>query len=476
MKSTKLLGIVSLISFIGELQAAGSWPAPLLMPVTNPQAAPLPVVVVRFPMMVMDADKEAMSKDYSDKMFPGGNYGTYTQNEIVPNVAQTMLTKSMYYGLQLGQCLAAKSDGAYHVLLEPATIGRSGGAWQYTSVTRPASATLVVDLMTWSSPYSSMINIGTFGKKFAPFITVRASPAALPTTKGLAYVNENWYFIAQPGAAGGGNQHDARSGNGASLAEFLNTRAKSSALGFVSPWKKLTPQLPAALLNKQPGPYRPGTVTPLPDLFIELARAKAPVDEPENEETCLGTTHMVRSVLGDAAVRAADSQRETDYAQELSTFSSGAFTAENLRQHSDVVTKFLEAELKLLEVQDDKLRQLLLTQDFTAAWAKLREDEISSSRKQNVKNWLAVGVMAVGTGIGMGGDLATMQANTLIAEKMMANTAKTAAAQVSAFSDVYAVLGDYSVEVIVDGEHIQAKSLADLRSSLVGIFKRKYRQ
>lgn len=476
MKTTKLLALTGLFAFSAELHAASAWPPALLapVPVAKPEGSSPPVVVVRFPMMVADADKEALTRDYSDKMYPAGNYGTYTQNEIVPNVAQTILTKSMYYGLQLGQCLAAKSEGAYHVILEPATLGRNDGAWQFTSVPRPTMATVMVDFMTWSSPYSSMINIGTFGKKFAPFVTVAAAPAALPQTQGLAYVNEAWFFIAKPGARGVTNHDDARAALRAAMPEFLNTRAQSAAFGFNSPWKKLPPQLPATLLAKQPGPYRSGMVTPIPDLYIEWARAKARADEPENEETCLGITHMVRNVLGDPAVRGSDARRLEHYAQEFSASSSGTITAESLQQHPEMLAKFAEAELKLLAAQDDKLRQLLLTADFQTAWAKLREDEISSSRKQNVKNWLAVGVMAAGTGAGMGGDLATMKANNMIAEKMMANTAQTAAAQVMAMSDVYTVLGDYSVNVVVDGEVVQASSLAGLRSSLATIYKRRF--
>lgn len=472
MKILKTLGSVLLLVCTEQLQAASAWPPAVMqsVPVLQEKSS-VPVVVLRFPMMVAEADKEALVNDYSDKMYPSGNSGADHKNEIVPSVAQTMLTKSMYYGLQLGQCLAAKSEGRYHILLEPSTIGRLEGVWQFTSQARPASATVLVDFMTWSSPYSSMINIGTFGEKYAPFVTIRASPAALAQTKGLAYVNENWFYISRSGPS---TSNDARAALGAALPEFLNTRAQKSGFGFVSPWKKLTPQLPASLMLQKPGAYASGTVYPLPDLYLELNREKAPADEPENEETCAGVTHIVRSVLADPAVLSTDAQRLATYAQQFSAASGGAISVDHLQQQHETLAKFLEAELQLLKVQDDKLRQLLLTPEFTTAWAQLREDEKKTSRKQNVKNWLAVGVMALGTGAGMGGDVATMQANTLIAEKMMANTAKTAGAQVTAFSDVYTVLGDYSVDVVVDGEHIQAKSHADLRSTLVNIFKRRF--
>ncbi len=455
-----------------QSQAANAWPPVLLNEVpVHAGANPIPVVVVRFPMMVADADKEALSTDYSDKMYPGGNAGSHHKDEIVPAVVHTLLTKSLYYGMQLGECLAAKSESGYHVILEPSTIGRKDGRWQFTSDVRPAQATVLVDFMPWSSAYSSMINIGTFGQKIAPFVTVRASPAALVQTKGLAYVYENWFAISSSESS---SFNDARAAMGAALPEFLNTRAQKSGFGFVSPWKKLTPQLPSAVLAKVPGPYSSGMVTPVPELHLELKRDKAPADEPENEQTCVGVTHMVRSVLADSAVRAIDAQRPADYAQQLSAASGGTISAEKLLQQPEALAKFLEAEVQLLKAQDDKLRQLLLTPDFSTAWAQLREDETKASRKQNVKNWLAVGVMAAGTGAGLGGDVVTMNANTLIAEKMMANTAKTAGAQVMALSDVYTVLGDYSVEVVVDGEPVQAKSHADLRNTLVSIFQRRF--
>ena len=401
----------------------------------------------------------------------GGN--RMISNPVTSSV-ETALLKSTYYGIALGECLKNSGLGKYDVLLEPSTLKLSNGEWEFSSTPRPIDPIALVDFFAWTSPDAGMMRNSSFGNKLSPLITVRAASFLKPSTEGLVLVPKDWFYITKDSRVDA--LYNARNSAGASITEFLSTPAQYSSKGWVSPWASLTPSLPASLIRESTNPaYGEGTITVHPSVLIDFKQQRN--TNAANEEiidTCNVITNALYFVINNRNLDLTINGTLQSYADSISKSSNGQITVDQLMSRLDVIKKFRNTEIKFLEAQDAKWKELILTPDVLLAYKKVREQEASTANSVALKQWLSTGTMVAGVGAGYGGDIYTMQAANSLSSNFDEQATNTSITGLSIYSDVYSILNDFTTDIQIEGEELKISTYSELRRKIIDLYKSKY--
>ena len=439
-----------------------SWPQEYLS-WTAPQAREEPgtlAVVLRFPAFIRSGDEGAFFDAYTEKLFPNGNSGESFKKEVLPGTIPLLLNKTAFHAFELWACLRERGAEHYVIVLEPATVGNVNGEWRYVSEPRPVKAALVVDFFAYVASHSSLILSSTFGAKYYPVVSIRASSLASPETGGAVVVPGDWFGLISP-AAPVHSQGDARDGSGVSIVEYLNTRAGKSAFGFVSAWRKKKGAVPEQQINDSRS-FVAGKVIRLPDLFLslDLADDGAMRARGEIENTCIGIDNLTRAATSILDLDSVAHSYGT-------TLRHGAQLDEMAPTSADLSRwrKMLAAEIKFLAHQDERLASILLTDSYMQSFFALRKAEVSAASRGNIVQMLAASAMLAGTVSGAGNLFPTaVGLLDVAADEAERGSVRSAG--------LYSMLSEMTMEIVVEGESIQAESYMELRAKVQELERR----
>ena len=480
MRNTSQLLAAATLFVFGSLTVvhADTWPKEFLVPVPIPSANPnavRPLVVLRFPFSISERDLPAAEQSYSKNIGWYGHSGADNGFPNISNAFQLMILKSSYHGVELGHCLQETLDGVLDVLLEPATVGRHGGNWAFTSPSRALPATLVIDFTAYVTPQANSLQKESYGESLKALYSLRVSPLAAPTTKGAAAIEKYWLYLASQDI-GLYDSADSHAGLGAAVPQFLN--APALPLGFLSAAKMfntLPLPVPKTSLSKSAG-YRPGYVTILDDFRYKLDLDANGKDRSHaaRDENCAALTNLTLAIVNDPAVSAVEAQRFAAYqsAFDGSTTATAKITQPSSEYHRNMLTSFYNAEVRFAKAQDDRLVSVL-SSGWLETYYAARAQEMKFAGAQNMAALMAMpALIAGGVSLANGNSAATQSA----VQRGLADLKRddeTIRSSIDSFTGVYDSMSDFSIEIDVAGTAIRTNSQHALREQLRELYRSK---
>lgn len=473
--STVALLVVALTALAGcasrNYNLASDWPVqPTPQLVAGATSGVRPLVIVRFASHIEESQYSAALADYASKQGDEGwlwNDGLAVRNgPLVPSSLRSALLKSSDNAFSLVRCLERVAGSQADYVLEPSAIAKRNEKWAYSSRARPLPATVVIDQFYYVAPYSSEIVYSTFAKRERPKISMRVSPAASPTTKGAAIVDELWFSLLDSDLSGKYSVYDARAGLGASLPEFLNTPGVRGGISPVSPWKAAGSRLLDQSVLSPGFTWTSGKVTGLPSVRLRIDVS----DGGERREstpsrTCMAVARMVDEIVSSQPVRFAEAGRLSAYGH---TLSEGAVQ----EGHREIIEKFYQAEVAFLKAQDRKLLETIDASSWTANMNSMRADELKADREFDIGQTKAVlaGLVGIAAPLTAAGNLTRMQSS-----QQMVSLSNEADARAGVAADgiagSYETMPGFSFEVTIAGQTIVASTHAEFRQRLRQILR-----
>lgn len=421
-----------------------------------------PVVSLHY-VSTIDPDARSLATQLYDKHCYGRTSCSPAANQM--DAIDQALMKTNFYALELYQYLERSLPGV-DVVLQPLKLGTSGAKLAADSGSGRPAQTVIIDFFAYVDPELEVDDSpsgSTAGRMLTPIVEIHdGSTGAFEATNGVIAVDAGLLGLYEP------DYDDGTIGVRSTLPRMLN----SPLAGGTAPT--------LASRAREQRPATPGQVLALPHATYELAgespelRADAVfalysnivVDalnriDPERHD---------RSVLASYAARF-----DPPLSQRLRA--GGPLTEEDAARLA-VLTKFLEAEGKLLEDQD----QAFLAQAYRGEWGQdfkrfraAEVEQIEAARSNDIM--MAVGMIGAVAGIGAGyavGQPVDISPSTNIMQVAAAEKARMSAtldAEVEALRD-----GQGGRTIAILGEEIDLRvgSVDELRAKLEDIYARRF--
>jgi len=454
-----------------EFQATESYPPKILEPPAAQIRTDLdtrPLVVIRYPIAADPATHDRLVKRYATE----GRWFEITHPDRAdPGTFDVALGETAYYGASLERCLKHWLPDSVDVLLEPTALSfDAAGVVVETGPGLTVPATLVVDYFGYTSPgqFNFLVNTEhtTFGNWLLPIISVRGPREALPATNGA--IAGQTYISGHLGPSGGSaDPADARSGDRANLAEFLNSPERKPL--------KLSKRLPPkAVIEARP--WQPNTYLSIHSAFFVL--------DPDKEEGegrwgqspfCRGVALIAKDALAHLTqTPTVETRRLASYASQFDAafaerLRSGSTTAED-QQRMVTVRAFYQAELGFLTSLSHKVSTATLEGPWGDGFRHQRIEQIAwaETAKHNFRMMLlkaTVASVAVSA-------VTAPSTNMLTVYRPGANTDARVSAQAAATGES-AAQAPIVVDLAGERHEVKAQSLPELREALRQIWNRQ---
>jgi hypothetical protein len=487
------------------------------VPPRTVKAPDSPLIVIRFPAEVAKRADEIYEDRYTNRGFDNVFYNPKPEEVITPWVGKInkmmppgdmqgapveALSKTLYLAVDLYRYLSKTYPGA--VRLEPTEIDIKAEADRRVPVPRtdgwPNSLTeravieyppapIYLDVFSYVDPHfrvGQMNTVTTFGRYVAPIFTLRTSPAAAPATFGCLIIADEFIPILRATSP----DAPASEGMGATLVDFLNSAQGIPADAYAMPRDRLS--------ETDPGSSDKTLVLP-------IGQYRVLPDQANMEDTISETPlfdslypiirHAIENLNMEVATRAARRRYISLYDPQLAErFGDSSALSQSDHAKLDLITRFEQAEWKLLGMEDEEFVNTLVT----GSWLKsmqatiLAEDKFIDDRARaqaEASNQMMMTAFSGGmanlrmTTMNPGNSTAALQATMnnvqLMLElseqgqKLNGDLAKLTTDFGARMTAVYHESVNFSFKLADETFDVHAKSVAELRAKLKGLYAKR---